>query len=62
MNSRGIMVKARDWAKDVEGTDIEFIGREGNYLICLICSKDGFIFKPYRTTWPPTRLTPEVTC
>ena len=51
------MVKTRDWGKDVEGTDIEFLRKEGNYLIC---SKDGFIFRTYKTNWPPTRLSAEV--
>ncbi len=51
------MVKQRDWAKDVEGTEIAYIGREGNYILC---SKDGFTFRCHRASWPPSRLTPEV--
>lgn len=51
------MAKQRDWAADVQGMDIEFIKKDGDYIYC---SKEGFIFKCYRTSWPPTRLTPEV--
>lgn len=51
------MGKFRDWAKEVENTEIEFIAREGEYVYC---AKDGFTFKVRRTSWPPKRLTPEV--
>ncbi len=51
------MVRKRDWTKEIEGTGITYIGQEGNYVLC---SKDGFTFKCYRTNWPPSRLTAEV--
>lgn len=51
------MVRRRDWAKDVEGTDIGFIRKEGDHIYC---TKDGFIFKVHSTHWPPVRLSPEV--
>jgi len=51
------MVKTRDWHLEIEGTGLAYIGKEGNYIVC---SKDGFIFKCHRTSWPPSRLSPEV--
>lgn len=51
------MARYRDWAEDVQGTDIEFIRKEGDYIYC---RKDGFVFKCFRSSRPPARLTPEV--
>lgn len=50
------MGKARDWGKDVEGTEITLVKKEGNYLFCEMY---GFQFKVYRTSWPPLRLSPD---
>ena len=51
------MPKARDWIKDVQGTDITFISNEGNHIKC---SYEGFTFLVRRANWPPKRLTAEV--
>lgn len=50
------MTKRRDWSGEVDGTDITFLRKEGNYLLC---EKDGFVFKVFRTSWPPKRLSPD---
>lgn len=51
------MAAKRDWAKDVEGTDIGFVAKGGDYILC---KKDGFQFKVSKARWPPKRLTAEV--
>lgn len=48
------MAAKRDWAKDVEGTDIGFVAKGGDYILC---KKDGFQFKVSKARWPPKRLT-----
>lgn len=49
------MENKRDWAKDVEGTDVKFIEKIGDYIYCEYL---GFIFKIHRTSWPVTRFSP----
>lgn len=51
------MAKPRDWAKDVAGTEITFLYKEGDHIFC---GKEGFTFKVHRANWPPKRLSPEV--
>lgn len=51
------MPRSRNWAEEVEDSDIEFLYKEGDYIYC---AKEGFTFKVRRTSWPPKRLTPEV--
>lgn len=48
------MGRKRNWASEVEGTDIKFIAKEGDYIRCL---KDNFEFKVDRRNWPPKRLS-----
>lgn len=51
------MAKSRDWAKDVAGTDIKFLRKDGDYIFCVM---QDFEFKVHRSSWPPKRLSPEV--
>jgi len=45
----------RDWSKDVEGTDVRFIDKVGEYVYC---EHLGFEFKIHRSAWPATRFSP----
>lgn len=45
----------RDWSKDVEGTDVRFIEKVGEYVYC---EHLGFEFKIHRSAWPATRFSP----
>jgi len=49
------MGKRRNWEEDIVGTDINFIGREGNKVLC---TKDGFTFQVDRSNWPPIKFSP----
>lgn len=49
------MGKRRDWALDIIGTDINFVGMDGNRVLC---TKSGFAFHVDRSNWPPIKLSP----
>lgn len=51
------MGRERDWQADVQGTNISFIRREKEHVLC---EYEGFTFRVHRSNWPPKRLTPEV--
>lgn len=50
--------KVRDYQKEAEdkGVDIIYKGKDGNYLLY---EKDGFMFKHYRSNWPPVKISAE---
>lgn len=48
------MTRKRDWAAEVEGTEIKFVAKDGDYIVC---TKDGFQFRVDRRNWPPRRLS-----
>lgn len=51
----GILANKREWSEAIEGTDVSFIEKIGDYIYC---EKFGFIFKIHRSCWPIKRFSP----
>lgn len=49
------MTCKRDWSKNCDGTDIEFLEKIGDYIYCKYLN---FVFKIHRSNWPINRLSP----